>query len=158
MLHMLPLVAILLASWPLLLVHYILTDFYIISGIIPDALIPTWTAHPSPWAPRSSGFCPCSLLYLIHSPPWCYPRLVLLNLYRAERSPGFLVRCNFKVSRSDMGPEILHFSQAPRWCWCCLSKDHILNKKGRSCWPSLQNYILCPSTSQYLLTATLVAG
>lgn len=103
MLHMLPLVAILLASWPLLLVHYIFTDFYIISGIIPDALIPTWTAHPSPWAPRSSGFCPCSLLYLIHSPPWCYPRLVLLNLYRAERSPGFLVRCNFKVSRWTWG-------------------------------------------------------
>lgn len=41
------------------------------------------------------------------------------------------VKYRFWISRSGMVPEILHFSQAPRWCSCCWYSDHTLNSKDK---------------------------
>lgn len=39
---------------------------------------------------------------------------------------GISLKCRFRFSRSGMRPKILHFSQAPTWCWWWWSKDHTL--------------------------------
>ena len=36
----------------------------------------------------------------------------------------------FWFSRFGAWPEILHFWQAPRWCWCCRSMNYTLNSKA----------------------------
>lgn len=55
-------------------------------------------------------------------------RIMLLKLECVSQSPphGF---CENAVwfSRSGLGPEIPHFHQVSRQCWCCWSEAYILN-------------------------------
>lgn len=95
-------------------------------------LIPTETAHPSPWTPRSLSLLSLSSI-LPHSPT---PK-VLPYTSASQPFPCIEIawesEMQFRFSRSGVQPEILHFLQAPGYYQCCSSKNHILSNKALHC-------------------------
>lgn len=57
-------------------------------------------------------------------------RAVLLQPHCVSSQLGLLLQCGFWFRRSRVGPRILHFSHAPRWCWLFWSLHPSLSSKG----------------------------
>lgn len=65
------------------------------------------------------------------------------SMWRDCKTDSWLNSQNFWISRSRVWPNILHFKEAPRWCWCCMSIYHSLSIKA------LIIYQSCTCNSMY---------
>ena len=66
------------------------------------------------------------------------------------KSPGVFLKSRFWFNVSEMGPEILHFYDAFKWCWCGWSMDPTLSSEASVPQSQLQDFLPTNKSSLFL--------
>ena len=64
-------------------------------------------------------------------------------MWRACKTDSWLNSQNFWISRCRVWPINLHFKEAARWCWCCMSIYHRLSIKALIIYQSCMYAAVC---------------
>ena len=108
----------------------------------------------TPWRPVSFPRC----VYLMFSFLQLSWHLLTQSFWRWKyKSPGVFLKSRFWFNVSETGPEILHFYDAFKWCWCGWSMDPTLSSEASVPQSQLQDF-LSTNKSLFLFGLSLKSG
>ena len=109
----------------------------------------------TPWRPVSFPRC----VYLMFSFLQLSWHLLTQSFWRWKyKSPGVFLKSRFWFNVSETGPEILHFYDAFKWCWCGWSMDPTLSSEASVPQSQLQDFLSTNKSSLFLFGLSLKSG